>query len=213
EQVIPARAHCEQGFASSARQSDRPSVSASGAVDQRIFNLDVLALLLWYLGYPDQAHIRVQEALNLSRQLAHPPSLEQALAYAGILYQLRREPSHTRAYAEEALAISRARALNRIFLGWANAARGDGHEGAALIVQGIAAYRANGADAWRDHYLGLLAEAHAMASHIKEAFDAVAEGLAIVQVRGGGYYTAELHRIRGELLLTRLEPLEAERSF
>src|SRR5262249_47027933 len=157
--------------------------------------------------------------VNLSRQLTQPASLEQALASAAIVFQFRNEPSQTLAYAEEALAISREQgftyraALDSILLGWAKAALGERHEGATLLVQGLAASRATGADSWTDYYLGLLAKAHVMASHIKEAWDAVTEALAIVHARGGSYYAAELHRIRGELLLMQAEPQEAEHSF
>jgi hypothetical protein len=58
----------------------------------------------------------------------------------------------------------------------------------------------------RPYYLALLAEAYAHAGRIAEGLAAVAEGLAIVQDARGGqpfFYEAELHRLKGILLLQR----------
>ena len=48
-------------------------------------------LVLWQLGYPDQALKKIQEALTLAQELSHPPSLAGALYFAAELHQLRRE--------------------------------------------------------------------------------------------------------------------------
>src|SRR5215831_91128 len=49
------------------------------------------AWALWFLGCPDQASSRMQEALVIARELSEPHSLAHALFFAAILYQLRRE--------------------------------------------------------------------------------------------------------------------------
>ena len=50
------------------------------------------AWVLWTLGYPDQALVRIQEALSLAQTVSHPSSSAFAMSYAAILHQLRREP-------------------------------------------------------------------------------------------------------------------------
>ena len=58
----------------------------------------------------------------------------------------------------------------------------------------------------RPHYLALLADACSQGGRIAEGLDAVSEGLAIVQKSRGGqpfFYEAELHRLKGLLLLRR----------
>ena len=51
------------------------------------------------------------------------------------------------------------------------------------------------------YYLGLMAEACAKTRRIEEGLSALAEALAIAHKTGERFYEAELHRIKGELLL------------
>ena len=51
-------------------------------------------------------------------------------------------------------------AWGTILRGWALAEQGQGEEGIAQIRQGLAAYRATGAELWRPYFLALLAEAY-----------------------------------------------------
>jgi len=202
-----ARAHGEQGILLNPRQQRWSPAVYGGIVNPGIHILGILAWSLWYLGYAEQALNRIQEALALAREVVHPAGLEQALASAAIVHQLRREPSAARACAAEALEISREHgfafreALDTLLLGWATAAEGDEHKGVSLMVQGLAAYRATGAEAWRHYWLALLAETYAKAGRIEEGLEASAEGLATVQAKGERHYEAELNRIRGELVL------------
>jgi predicted ATPase len=205
-EFVSARAHTEEGIAVYVRGVDPSEAPAAAAVNPGVSNLVTLAWVLWYTGYPETALTRVYEGVNLARQAAHAASLEQALASAAIVHQLRREASSARQRAEEALAISREHgfifraALNSIFLGWAMAVQGSAEQGIALIIEGLTTYRVTGAEAWRHHYLALLAEAQSAAGRIGEGLTAVAEGLAVL-ANDERYYAAELYRIRGELLL------------
>ena len=105
---------------------------------------------LWLLGYPDQAVASIQAALALAQQLAHPLSLTLALYWAAVLHHLRREAPLTQAHAEAAMTIATdqefpeqlARAMP--LRGWALAASGHGEEGITQIQQGLAAYQARG---------------------------------------------------------------------
>ena len=47
--------------------------------DPGVMCLSYAAWALWFLGYPDQALKRSQEALTLARELSHPFSLAVAL--------------------------------------------------------------------------------------------------------------------------------------
>src|SRR5207249_4856377 len=51
------------------------------------------------------------------------------------------------------------------------------------------------------YFFGLLAEALGRDGQIEEALRALAEGLALMDRTGEAFHGAELHRIRGELLL------------
>ena len=87
--------------------------------------------------------------------------------------------------------------------------------GVALIRQGVDAERATGAAKGRAYYLALLAEAAATAGDAEEGRRAVADALEAMQQTGERHQAAELHRLKGELRLTRsTEPhAEAEACF
>ena len=78
---------------------------------------------------------------------------------------------------------------------------GHGEEGITQIRQALAAYRSAGATRDRPYYLALLAEASAQGGQTTEGLEALAEALALLATSGVRWWEAELHRLRGELLL------------
>ena len=67
--------------------------------------------------------------------------------------------------------------------------------------QGIAAWRATGAELQRPYYLALLAEAYGKAGQAEEGLRVLAEALTVVHKTGERQHEAELYRLKGELLL------------
>jgi predicted ATPase len=65
------------------------------------------------------------------------------------------------------------------------------------------------------YLIGLLADAHAIAGNHTEALNAAEHGLILAETTGERFYTAELQRLRGELLArkSRARAGEAERAF
>jgi len=59
---------------------------------------------LWFLGYPEQALKRNQEALTLARQIAHPHGVATALHQVAQLHQFRRDAQVTRETAQSHMA-------------------------------------------------------------------------------------------------------------
>ena len=105
--------------------------------------------------------------------------------------------------------------LGTIRRGWALAAQGQGAEGVEQIRQGLAVWRATGADLVLPWFLALLAEACGRAGAAEEGLTAVAEALTAVHTKANRAYEAELYRLKGELLVT-LSPgniAEAESCF
>jgi predicted ATPase len=110
-----------------------------------------------------------------------------------------------------------------IFRGWALAQRyaesaagqGPGGEGIAQLQQGLAAWRATGAEALRPYYLALLAEALERGGQVEEGLQLLAEALAMAHDTGECRWNAELHRFKGEFLLARpaAQHAEAEACF
>jgi predicted ATPase len=98
--------------------------------------------------------------------------------------------------------------MGTIFQGWALAVQGQGEEGFAQIRQGLAAYRTTGAEILLPHMLALLAEAYGQAGQPEARLAALAEALGLVDKTGERTWEAELHRLRGELLLSRANTIE-----
>src|SRR5262249_43309190 len=109
------------------------------------------AMSLWFLGYPDQALKRLQEALTQAHELPHPLRLRYTLAFATVLYLRRREGQLAQERAEALMALARERefplilAAGTFFRGWALAEQGQAEEGIAQMRQGLDAGQATGA--------------------------------------------------------------------
>jgi predicted ATPase len=79
--------------------------------------------------------------------------------------------------------------------------QGNPEEGVAQIRQGLDAYSATAAAAWRPYFLALLAEASKEAGQVQEGLTVLDEALALVNRTEERNHEAELHRLKGQLLL------------
>ena len=83
-----------------------------------------------------------------------------------------------------------------------------------MATQAIAAMRAIHSRHFLPHLFGLLADVHLQAGHKAEAMKAVQGGLATAEATGERFYSAELFRLRRELLARSPEGRkDAEASF
>jgi predicted ATPase len=85
--------------------------------------------------------------------------------------------------------------------GWAQAHQGQAQEGIAQIKQGLSALRALGVGFGRLYYLALLAEVYGTLGQPEAGLTALTEALTLVDTTGERWYEAELHRLKGGLLL------------
>ena len=124
-----------------------------------------------------------------------------------MLHQCRCEAPLTQARAEAILTLGTEQGNPQVLergmclRGWALAASGHEEEGITQIRQALATYRSAGATRDRPYYLALLAEASAQGGQTTEGLEALAEALALLATSGVRWWEAELHRLRGELLL------------
>jgi predicted ATPase len=97
--------------------------------------------------------------------------------------------------------------------GWAMAEQGHHEEGIAQMQEGLAASRATGAELWRLYFLCLLAEACRETGCLDDGLSALMEARAAADEHENCSYEAEIHRLKGELLLRRqAEPSGAEQT-
>jgi predicted ATPase len=174
------------------------------------------AMTLWLLGYPEQALTRDHEALALAHELSHPYSLASARCWAAYIYQLRRDMSAVHEHAEAAVALSTEqgfplwRTRGTIVRGWALALQGQGAEGLTQLRQGIAAYQATGAALFVPYFWTLLAEVCDHLGHAEDGLQALAEAHTLVEQQEERWWEAEVHRLRGVLLLRQPGTLQEE---
>jgi predicted ATPase len=182
---------------------DNPATSARSA----------LASVLWLLGYPDQALRCSEDNLEILRSLVqHPYSVAFGFTVAAFLRQYLGDPPAARALAEEAVVISEAHGLAFIgpmasmFEGWARTREDELDEGMAQMRRGLAAQLATGAELARPYWLWLLAEACQRTGATREGLALLDDADAAVEHTHDHYWEAEIHRLRGRLLLATAEP-------
>jgi predicted ATPase len=89
----------------------------------------------------------------------------------------------------------------QVLWGWATALSDQTEVGLTALREGIEAVRASGTRTLLHFYHGLLAEAERAASRPDHALQALDLGLALSAEIGDRFFEAELHRLRGELLV------------
>jgi class 3 adenylate cyclase/predicted ATPase len=179
------------------------------------------ALADFVLGYPEQARLAMDRALAYAASLKHPYSLAISLLFAGQLGQLMRDPADARAKAEASLQISAEHGLHAVWLwcllprGWAAVQEGDPAAGLADIRESMDRRRAFGINAVWPWFFALLAEAQAALGCVDDALASVEEAQRWAHRNDERLYAAEVHRIEGELLLSRAdsETASAERCL
>jgi len=159
------------------------------------------------LGMPEQALVQVHEARTLAQDLAHPFSLAFALQHVIRLHQWQRDVPATLTWTEAMMALSAEHGFGqyasqgKLLHGWALVAQGQSDGGLAQMRQSLTAYLATGAALWHPYFLALLAEGYGQVGAADEGLQVLAEALAVVQHTGERVWEAELHRLKGALVL------------
>jgi predicted ATPase len=209
----PARTHLEWGIPLyDPQRHATPQTALGGTPNNGVGCRTLVAVVLWDLGYPDQAVQRSQEALTMAHALLHPYGLGFTLFQSARFYFYRREWQTAQAHAEAVLALATEHgfvlyaAVWAFFRGLALAAQGQGKAGIAQMRQGLAAVQATGTAVDMPFYLTQLTAAHGQVGQVEEGLHLLMEAMAVVDTTGGRYYEAELHRLHGELLLRQTIP-------
>ncbi len=176
--------------------------------DPRVVYRSFAAWATWLLGYPDQARQLGEDARRLAEEMDHPPSVAMALLVGNIIPRLLgREyeaiPGLTDAFTD--LAVDHRLGLSvagvRVARGRTMVHQGLVKAGIKEMQEGLEDWQATGTQAWASLYLGLLAGACLEAGQLEKARDALDEAFAAVRQSGERIVEAELHRLRGEMLL------------
>ena len=161
---------------------------------------------LWMLGFPDRAVHAIGQAVSISEELSHMPSLALALSGAAAVNQLLRNPARVIEIAEESIRLASEEGFAfwepylKVYQGWALSVLGRHDEGLPMIRDGLARYRGAGNGIKYAQQQSALAEALWCAGQRDEALDALTDGMARAQRTGESFYEPELYRLRGEFL-------------
>ncbi len=162
---------------------------------------------LWCLGYPQQALRRGREAVRFAQDLVPPFNQALVSAYLALLQQLCADEAVARKHAEEALAFaikyqaSYYRAWAAILVSYALALEQPDEERIGRLRESISEFKASSARLRLPYYLSLLAQVYGKAGRAKEGLASIEEALAEARAHNERWWDAELHRLRGELLL------------
>lgn len=181
-----------------------------------------LSWVLRSLGHADQGQQRLQEALELAERLEHPFSIAFAHGVAAFTAQDHGQAELAQEHAEKALAVATEYgfpywiASAGVVHGWALMAQGKGDEGTIATMRAFFnGLQGVGTEGFMPYYRGMLAEACARAGKPQEGLSLLDEALEVIARTGERWVEAELHRLRGKLLLELDEPDQtaAEQAF
>jgi class 3 adenylate cyclase/predicted ATPase len=166
-----------------------------------------LALTLWHLGFADQALQVDRESRALAHAIGHAFSLGHAVDFSACLHQFCRLGAETQTAGEQETAIATEQgfplwhACGTLHRAAGMLQQGRCAEALPLLLKGLDAFRATGAVVRVPYYLGMLGDAYTQAGRFQEAHQSFNEALAIAERNDDRFAEAELHRLRGELLL------------
>jgi predicted ATPase len=153
----------------------------------------------------------------MARELGHSSTLSFALSFAAWFHQFRGDRQAVKAHVEENIALATeqgffgGRVHTEFLRGWLLAEEGDAEAGITQMSKNFINQQTGRISLRFAHSAALMAEVLRKSGRTSEALNVVTEAIATSQRGGGRYYEAELHRIKGELLMVQA-PADEQRA-
>ncbi len=201
-----ARSHTEKGFSLYNHEQHKDHAFIYGADPGMIF-LTMGSWAAWNLGYPEQALRLSEQALQLTEEFHHIHSRAFAVSVNANTFYNCGDWDRCERLSDEAITLSTEQGFpfwmswGTIMKGAAWIQKGRVQEGIHLIEQGLKRYEMLGVGMGRPTQLAFLAAAYNSLGRHDEAQKCLDQGFAIVEKREGDVYEAELHRLKGIVLL------------
>jgi DNA-binding winged helix-turn-helix (wHTH) protein/tetratricopeptide (TPR) repeat protein len=201
-----ARTHLEQSIVFYRPDLPQQQVFLTGQ-DPRASSLAHLALVLWLLGYPDQARERSRQALELAHDTRFPYGRALALNLDATLQLCYRNLQGVTQQAEAARSFAHEcgfvhlMVMGMMLQGWALVMQGQEEEGIALMLTGLERQHALGIGIGEVSYQLLLADAYIKVGQIDTGKQVLAEAFSAVEKTKERTFAAELYRLKGTLTL------------
>src|SRR5262249_30981491 len=148
-----------------------------------------------------------QDAVRLAERHQHPHSLCNALAFLAGAHVLCGDPEAAYPVAERSVRLATEYAFplwlagGRMLRGLASCDLGNVEEGLPELRKSVKALEATGALIWVQFARYLLAEVLAKTEQLADAMKLVEQTLLMVAGTSGRWYEAELHRLKGDLVV------------
>jgi class 3 adenylate cyclase/predicted ATPase len=166
-----------------------------------------LALATAALGDIDGAAAHGRAAVEQGERLRHPHSLCYVLPFAACAHLICGDAEAAHPIGERVMGLASEHGFpmflagGRIMRGWARLDLADAEGGLADISQSVGELEAIGTLVWVQFGRYLLAQALAKAGDRRTAMSLVEEALNGLSPGSGRWYEADLHRLKGDLLL------------
>jgi class 3 adenylate cyclase/predicted ATPase len=202
---ISAREQVLDGLALYDRAEHRSHALVYGGHDPAVCGKGHGALMLWLLGYPDQAAREARDVVVFAESIGHVPSVGHALWWAAMVHQVRRDAPPVLDHSRRLLALGAEHALKQyqmigsIMHGWAFGHLSDVEEGLSELRHADISY----AGTQKTYFTAILAETELRAGHFDRAEAALNDAAAIAQRLDETWWRAGMLCVEGDILRTR----------
>ena len=207
---LSARAHLEQAVSAYSYERDH-HLAARFGFDFGVLAMFILVRVLWGLGDVDRAVHLAEQGLSLALQTTHLPSIAFAQFGTCFFAALRRKPDQAAPHAQALVGLAREHGLPQwlaygtFCLGWALCCAGD-REGELRMREGLELLHEQQVHNNMRLFHVLLAEAEAESGRLEVGLATLSAEHEAIERTGERWFHAEVHRVRGELLLRRQPP-------
>jgi class 3 adenylate cyclase/predicted ATPase len=216
---VAAHAELERSI-SMCKDSEAATYLDLSAQDPRVHVRVYDGMVLWLLGYPDQALRTCADACLYADASRHPFSEAIARTISLRVHQFRGEAAVVADQANAAIALCEKHefvhylAMALILRGWAIAQQGEFEKGIAEMQEGLEKERATGALLYESYALALLADACIKNERYEQAMDFLYQAKMRLDEEGSErFYAAEIYRLLGEAHLRFHQDLERAEHF
>jgi adenylate cyclase len=188
--------------------------------DPGVLAMGHLGWIRWLQGCPDQARLHARAALARSEAVGYP-QLDRcyALCLALIVEQFRRDAEAAAALVISLDEITEEHGFELPYpqivavIGWTRAQSGEMDAEAVRLREGISVAERSRTRGGLSHLLATLAEVELERGAAHEGLGVIDEAQAFLEETGERFLEAEIHRLKGELLLRAGEGAQVEACF
>ncbi len=204
---VDARIHLERSLEVCAANPEMITSYRRFGADDEVTASSALSRTLLILGYPDQAAAVASRSLDRARALGLAFTTAFALDNEALFGILGADPQRATAHANEALTHSIEHCLAefehraRFVQGALLAQSGNAKQGIEFMRSAIGAIERTDTQNRRPLYLGHTAVAHASLGQPEVGLGLLDEAIQATETTNERFFEAEMHRLRGEMLL------------